>query len=221
MEQQSARGTLSRERILAAAMDLADAQGIRAVTMRRVAEPLGVEAMSLYNHVSNKADLLDGMVDRVAGEFARPSADGPWRQTLRARCVSMHEALMRHPWAVQLLMSGGNPGPNQLAHVDATIGVLRAAGFPFPETVDRVWNALDSYVYGFTVQALNFPFEADTYAEVAAAYLPALPQDQLPHLYDMTREVAEGRHRGLHELSFGLDLLLDGLDRLRGPTSVD
>jgi len=215
MDEPRGRGTLSRERVLDAAMSLADAQGIKAVTMRKVAEPLGVEAMSLYNHVSNKADLLDGMVDRVAAEFERPSTDRPWREALRRRGVSMHEALMRHPWAPALMMAGGNPGPHRIAHVDATIGVLRSAGFAFPEVVDRVWNALDSYVYGFTVQALAFPFDADHYAEVAEAYLPMLPPEQLPHLHAMTVEVAEGRHRGVHALGFGLDLLLDGLEGLR------
>lgn len=209
-----ARVPLTRERVIEHAVRVADEGTIAAVSMRNVAKALGVEAMSLYNHVQNKDEILDGMVEAVVAEIERPTADGDWRDAMRARARSAHAALMRHPWAAMLLMSRMNVGPNMLGYVDATLGCLRAAGFSFA-LADHAWNALDSYIYGFTLQALNFPLEPDEYADVAESYMPQLPEAEYPHLYGMSQEVMAGRHDGLHTLEFGLELILDGLERLR------
>jgi hypothetical protein len=133
---------------------------------------------------------------------------------MRRRALSAHGVLMRHPWACGLLMSRANVGPAMLRYVDATIGCLRGAGFALP-LADHAWNALDSYIYGFTLHKLNFPFEAGEYASVAAAYLPSLSAERYPAMHALTRLVATGGHDGLHSLEFGLDLLLDGLERVR------
>ena len=132
---------------------------------------------------------------------------------MAARAVSAHAVLLRHPWACALLMSRVNVGPAMLRYVDATVGCLHGAGFSLP-MADHGWNALDSYIYGFTLHKLNFPFAADEYAKVAAAYLPSLSADQFPSMWALTELVASGGHDGLHDLEFGLDLILDGLERL-------
>lgn len=205
---------LTRNIVLATALKIADAGGIESLSMRKVAQELKVEAMSLYNHVKNKDDILDGIIELVVSEIEVPTIGGDWRAAMRQRSLSAHEVLMRHSWATMLLMSRPNVGPAMLRYVDATIGCLRAAGFSFA-LADYAWNALDSHLYGFTLQQLNFPFEPDEYADAAENFLPMLPQDQYPHLYALSMEVMKGRHDGRNQLSFGLDLILDGLDRLR------
>ena len=208
------RAPLSRERVLQAAIALADTQGLAALTMRALGESLGVQAMSLYRHVADKEDLLDAMVDGVVAEIHVPSESEPWQPAMRQRAVSTHEVLLRHPWACGLLMSRVNVGPAKLRSVDATLGCLRRAGFPL-ETADQAWNALDSHVYGFTLQELSFPFKPSDYADVAASYLPTLSAAEYPSLHALTVLVVSRAYNGLHDFEFGLDLLLDGLERLR------
>lgn len=191
-------------------MELADAHGVDALSMRKLAQALGVEAMSLYNHVANKDDLLDAMVEHVVGRIELPEIGGDWVAAMRVRARSAHAVLLRHPWAPLLIMSRVNVGPAMLAYVEATVGCLREAGFSW-ELVDHGWNALDNHIYGFTLQALNFPFEPQEYAAAAAEYLPMLPPDQYPHMHAMSVEVAEGRHAGIQDFDFGLDLILEGL----------
>lgn len=210
----ASRGALSKERVLQAAATLADEIGIAALSMRRLGEVLGVEAMSLYRHVASKDELLAGIVDIVAGEFELPAVGANWKKAMHRRSISAHAALLRHPWATLLLVSRVNVGPAMLRYVDATIGCLREAGFSYA-MADHAWNALDSYVYGFTLQKLNFPFEPEEYAKVAKAFLPMIPADTLPYLNGLSQQVIDGHHDGLHQLEFGLDLLLDGLDKLR------
>lgn len=209
----SPRPPLSRDRVLNAAVALADESGIDALSMRRLGQALGVEAMSLYKHVANKDDLLDGIVDLVAGEIEVPATPGDWRSAMRSRAISAHAVLMRHPWATMLIVSRVNVGPAMLRYVDATIGCLRAAGFSWA-LADYAWNAIDSHVYGFTLQKLSFPFAPEEYAEVARAFLPRVPADEYPHLRGMAEEVIARRHDGVQDFEFGLDLILDGLERL-------
>ena len=133
---------------------------------------------------------------------------------MRRRAVSAHEVLMRHPWATLLIVSRANVGPAMLRYVDATIGCLREAGFPYP-LADHAWNAIDNHVYGFTLQKLNFPFRPEEYAEVARAYLPMIPAERYPYLNGLSQAVIGGEHDGLHDFEFGLDLILDGLQSLR------
>ena len=205
------RTPLSRERVLQAALALADAEGIGSLTMRKLAQALRVEAMSLYNHVKNKDDILDGLVDIVASEIEVPTIGGDWKMAMRRRALSAHEVLLRHPWATMLLVSRANVGPASLRYVDATIGCLREAGFSY-ELADHAWNAVDSHIYGFTLQKLNFPFEPTEYAEVAEDFITTIPMDDYPHLDGMARHVIDGHYDGLHDLEFGLELILDGLE---------
>ncbi len=207
------RKPLTRERVLRAAMALADRDGIEALSMRRLAQSLGVEAMSLYNHVRNKEDALDGLVELVASEFARPQVGPAWKAEMRRRAVTAHDVLVRHPWASALIVSRVNVGPAMLSYVDATIGCLVSAGFDYAEA-DGAWNAINSHIYGFTLQELSFPFAEEECADQAAAFLPDMPDD-LPWLRGMAEAVATGRHDGRQDFSFGLELILEGLERTR------
>ncbi|MBE9139525.1 TetR/AcrR family transcriptional regulator C-terminal domain-containing protein [Nodosilinea sp. LEGE 07088] len=204
---------LSRERILQTALRLADEGGLEALSMRKLAQALDVKAMSLYNHVTNRDDLIDGIVDRVVSEIDVPKPGADWKTAMRRRAISAHQVLLRHPWATMPLVSRVNVGPAMLRYVDSTIGCLKEAGFSF-EMADHAWNAIDSHVYGFTLQELNFPIEAADYSEIAADYLPQIPAEQYPYMNRLTHQVIQGDYDGLHDFEFGLDLILDGLDRL-------
>jgi AcrR family transcriptional regulator len=211
---QAPRIPLSRERVLRAAVALAGAGGIEALTMRRLGEELGVEAMSLYKHVANKDDLLDGMVDVVFGEIELPSQDDDWRTAMRDRAMSVRGALTRHPWATPLMQSRSRPGPATLRHHDAVIGTLRAAGFPIA-LVAHAFSALDSYIYGFALQQRALPFETgEETAELAESIMASFPADDYPHLVELTvQHVLQPGYDYGDEFEFGLDLLLDGLER--------
>jgi AcrR family transcriptional regulator len=202
---------LSRERILLAAMRLADEGGIEALSMRKLAQELGVKAMSLYNHVADKDDLLNGIVDIVVGEIEVPVLDIDWKTAMRRRAISAHEMLLRHPWAAIALMSRMNVGPMMLRYIDATLGCLREAGFSF-EMADHAWNAIDSHIYGFTLQELNFPIRETDYSEAAAMGLSLIPADKYPYMNQLTHYVMDGRYDGIHDFEFGLELILNGLD---------
>jgi len=143
-----------------------------------------------------------------------PTPGGDWKAAMRARATSAHAVMLAHPWAPMLVVSRTNVRPNMLRYIDATLGTLRKAGLSLAET-DRAWNAMDSHIYGFTLQLQNFPVDPEEYASAAASYLPMLPADQYPYMHEITARVADGSHDGTHDFSFGLELILDGLDRLR------
>lgn len=205
---------LSRERILHTALRLADEGGLEALSMRKVAQELGVKAMSLYNHVANKDDMIDGIMDMVISEIELPRFDLDWKTAMRQRALSAHEVLLTHPWAAMAIMSRINVGTAMLRYVDTTIGCLREAGFSW-EMADHAWNAIDSHIYGFTLQELNFPVEATAYAETAESFISYIPPDQYPYMHQLSLYIIDGRYDGLHDFEFGLDFILEGLDRLR------
>lgn len=207
------RPGLNRERVLRAALDLADARGLDALSMRTLAQSLGVEAMSLYNHVQNKDDLLLGMLDLVVAEIALPVVGGAWQEEMRRRAMSAHAQLMKHPWATMLIVSRVNVGPYMLRYVDSTVGCLMEAGFSVARA-DHIWNTLDSYIYGFTLYRLNFPYRPEEYVAAATTFLPMIPQDKYPYMYHMSVGLIAGEHNGVTNFEFGLDALLDGLARL-------
>jgi AcrR family transcriptional regulator len=211
------RAGLHRDRVLAAAIALADEIGIEALSMRKLGEALGVEAMSLYNHVASKEDLLDGMIDVVFAEIDLPSSVDDWRAAMRQRCISVRRVLRGHRWAIGLMESRSSPGPATLAHHDAVIGVLRSGGFTVAQTA-HAFSALDSYVYGFALQEKALPFDGpEETAEMAKAMFADFPADRYPHFVELaTQHVMQPGYDYGDEFEFGLDLILDGLQRLLG-----
>ncbi len=204
---------LSKERILLQALTLADSGGIEALSMRKLADALGVKAMSLYNHFANKDEIIDGLVELVIAEIEVPEhAADEWKTAMLVRANSAHQALLAHPWATQTIVSRMNIGPNILAYIDTTLGCLRKAGFSI-EMADHIWNAMDNHIYGFTLQQLNFPLQEDEYAEAAAGFIDMIPVDKYPHMNALSRQVMAGKYNGIHDFEFGLTLILNGLDK--------
>jgi AcrR family transcriptional regulator len=204
---------LSREAVLRAAVRIADEGGLEALTMQRVGEQVGAEAMSLYRHVRNKEDLLDGIADLVYAEIALPRSGVDWRTAMRERAISAREVLRRHPWALSLMESRSSPGPANLRHHDAVCGVLLDAGFS-GVTTTRAYNLLDSYIYGFVLQETTLPFGTPDEMEAqAAAMMGERPPGEFEHLRTVAADlVAAGFVYG-DEFEFGLDLILDGIER--------
>lgn len=209
------RTPLTTRRVLEAAIDLVDRQGLGALTMRRLGSALGVEAMSLYKHVANKEALLHGMVDRIIGQIAIPDEGVPWRDAMTQRAASARDVLGRHAWVIGLMESETAAGPNSMRYLDAIIGSLRAAGFSM-EDAGRAFTVLDSYVYGHVIQESNFPFS--TPAEITDTVASALEQEALsafPNLVAMYEHALTYEYSLDAQFEFGLDLVLDGLERLR------
>ena len=205
------RAPLSRERVLRAAIDLADRSGLAALTMRRLGQELGVEAMSLYNHVANKDDILDGIVDLVLGDIDVPPTGTHWKAAMRQRAISAHEVLLAHPWAALQIMSRFNIGLGMTRYLDSTLGRLREGGFSVEGAMDA-WHALDSHIYGFTLQELSLPFAAEEAPQVSADVLGQLSAERYPHVVEViTHVMRSGR---VEDFEFGLDLILDGLERI-------
>jgi AcrR family transcriptional regulator len=210
------RGRLSRERVLRAAIAHADAGGLEALTIRQLAEMLQVAPMALYRHVANKDDLIDAMVDVVFSEIGVPAGGGDWKTAMRRRAIAVRDALLRHRWAIGLMESRRNPGPANLRHHDAVIGRLRAAGFDI-EMAAHMYSLLDSYIYGFALTKMNLPFEAsEDVGEVAEAMLEPFPINEYPNLVEiLTEHVMKPGYDYGDEFEYGLDVILDGLERIR------
>jgi AcrR family transcriptional regulator len=213
------RAPLNRERVLRAALALADEGGFESLTMRRLAKQLGVEAMSLYNHVANKEDLLDGLVEIVFSEIELPTTDVDWKTAMRRRAISTREALRRHRWAVGLMESREVPGPFNMRLHEAVLACLRQAGFSVEMTV-QAYSVQDAYIYGFALQEKNLPFEsAEESATVAETQIQQVPPDfaeHFPYLAEVVGgHVAEVGYDFGEAFVFGLDLILESLDRFR------
>ena len=210
------RSPLTRERVLRAAVGVADSGGLAALTIRTLAQELGVQPMSVYHHVANKDEILDGAVDLVFGEIELPGCEGDWRAEMTTRAASARRVLRRHPWAIALMESRTTPGPASLRHHDAVLGSLRAGGFPV-RLAGHAYAVLDSYVYGFALQEAGLPVEGtDRVGELAGSIMEGFDAGQYPHLTELAVEVVmkPGYDFG-DEFDFGLDLVLDGLARLR------
>ena len=208
------REGLSRSQVVDAAMTIADERGLAALSMRKVGDAIGVEAMSLYHHVANKDDLLDAMVERVYAEIEVPVDASSWREAMRDRALSTREAFRRHPWAVAVLESRTRPGPENLRHHDAVLGVLRRAGFPV-ELAGHAYALLDSVIFGFAIQEASLPFDAEAGAtDMARSLSDDGLLDQFPHLSEFIAERALSRNYAFaDEFIWSLDQVLDALER--------
>ena len=209
-----ARIPLSRDRILHAALELADASGVETVTMRRLGEELAFEAMSLYRHVANKNDLLDGMLDLVLAEWQLPDPRGEWTGAVRVSALSVHDALRRHPWAAQLLMTGSHVRPARLRYMECLLDRLEEAGFD-SDTTYHVYHLLDGYIFGFSLWEIAYttiPLDAEEVAKL----METIPWDEYARLAaHRDQHMSDGPHREVSAFEVGLDLILAGLEQKR------
>lgn len=210
----SKRVPLTRDRVLRAAIALADEGGIDGLSMRRLGQDLGVEAMSLYNHVANKEDLLTGIVDLVVSEFALPDPGADWQAAVRATAISAHDVLVEHPWAASVMLSVTGSSPARWRYMNALLGTLRRAGFSADRT-DRAYHALDSHITGFTLWQVQIQAEPEDLPNLAERFLAALPGDHYPYLVEHVHQHLKDRNpEDEGTFAFGLDLILDGLARI-------
>lgn len=209
------RHTMTRDGVVTAAVQLADEVGLDGLTMRELARRVGLKPMSLYHHIDDKDDLLDGMVDAVFAEIELPPDTTDWRAALRRKAVTARASLTRHPWAIGVMESRTSPGPANLQHHDSVLGILHQAGFSIMAATQA--NAiLDSYTYGFALQEASLPFgSADELERVAQDIITSMPFDQYPNLRRTATELAEANFDFSDQFELGLDLILDGLDHLR------
>jgi AcrR family transcriptional regulator len=214
------REPLTRERVLEGAVALADEIGVDALTMRKLAAALDVKPMTIYHHVDGKEQIIDGMVDIVFSEIALPPTDRDWQSAIRERCISARHVLSRHKWAAPLMESRTSPGPSTMTHHDAVIGCLRRGGLSLQMTA-HAYAIIDSFLYGFALQEANLPFEGDTPAvqldELAAGMIAAFPEGAYPSFLEFTVDhvLTPGYSFGA-SFEFGLDLILDGIERTAG-----
>jgi AcrR family transcriptional regulator len=196
-------------------MELADQGRLEAVTMAKIGAKVGAEAMSLYRHVRNKDDVLDGIVDLVYDEIELPVSGLDWKSAMRRRAVSVREVLLRHPWAIALMESRSRPGPANLRHHDAVVGVLMEAGFT-GASATRAYNLLDSYIYGFALQEKSLPFNSkEELADFGPIFLEQMQTNEYPHLTKVAIDLMKSGFVYADEFEPGLDLILDGLERIR------
>lgn len=211
---------LTRERVLRAAIAVADDGGIGNLTMRNLAERLSVEAMSLYYHVANKDDILNGIIDIVASEIVVPMPSADWKSNIRKSSIAAHEVLQRHPWAAGLWLSSTSPGPGRLGYMDSVLGGLRDAGFS-RELTHHAFHSVENHILGYSLQQAGAPFDSDAdMEELGARFLKALAVDEYPHLAEHVTYHLETGLFDEGDYEFGLDLILDGIERIRTAVAV-
>jgi AcrR family transcriptional regulator len=218
-ERPARRAPLTKARVLAAALKLADAGGLEALSMRKLGQALGVEAMAVYYHFANKERVLDGIVDLVYEEIDLPVVGADWKTAMRQRAISVRDALLRHRWAIGLMESRTNPGPANLRHHDAVIGCLRAAGFDMA-AVATAYSLLDAYIYGFAMTRMNLPFEdTSDIVEMSQSMLAPFAPGEYQNLADfITEHAMKPGYDFADEFEVGLDVILDALERVRDPS---
>ena len=206
---------LSRERILQAALALVDEAGLEALSMRKLAQSLGVEAMSLYNHVENKDAVVAGILDLVAAEVDAPADDLPWKDALRQSALAAHDAFVGRPWAAQIWMSSSRPSRDRMAHADAVLRRLRESGLS-PQLIYRAYHVLEGYTLGYALQQGEFPYRGAELEQLAARFLRDFPIQDYPDLATHVEQHLEPHDAEAGSFELGLDLILDGLERLSG-----
>ena len=208
------RPTLNRARVLHAAIELADQEGLDALTMRALAARLGVKAMSLYNHVENKDDIIDGMLDTVVGTVELPETDMEWKTAIRRTVIATKDVLISHPWAPGLWLSRQSDGQARLRLGDWMLRTLTEAGLE-RELIYHAYHILESHIVGSTMQAQSFPYRGEELAGMARDFIAQVPAGDYPDLVDHIKEHLEPRDGQMSGFEFALDLILDGLERAR------
>lgn len=211
MSQPKNRRTLSRNKIIDRALKLADEVGIDGLSMRKLASELGTTPMAIYNHVSNKVELIDLLLASVVRELELPEIGAPWQTAMRKRAHSMRNIILRHKWAAVLLISKISLTDEILSDVNATVGCLVQAGFSYAQA-DWARNTIDSHIYGYTLQELNMPVSPAQYKDAASQYLPMVDKESYPFMHQSAVQIVNGTYDGVTDFSFGLELILSGLE---------
>ena len=202
---------INRDLILKKSFELVNKIGLKSLSMRKISDSLGIQAMSLYNHVENKEDIIDGIVDLGVQKFLLPDQNKPWKKSLKESYMSMYETLLEYQWLAIPLTSRINIGPAKLVHFERMLHTLHSAGFTLPQA-DHAINLLDSHVFGFCLIELNFPIKSSEYSDTAKKYISMIPKEQFPAMFKLTKLVAEEKYHGIQEFTFGLDIILTGLE---------
>jgi AcrR family transcriptional regulator len=209
------RAPLTRDRVLDAALRLVDEGGIESLSMRKLGQALGVEAMSLYNHVANKDDVIKGILERVADEMERPSTTDEWDVSIRQSAISVYEALRRHPWACTLMMSPAHVVPERIRYMESLLARIRDAGFS-PEQTYHAYHVLDAHIFGFSLWLTGH--SADPAADatrLARQFMQEFPRDEYPNVVEhVEQHLTDGPHKQVSAFELTLDLILDGLKRM-------
>jgi AcrR family transcriptional regulator len=215
-ERSAAREPLNRERVLRAAVAIADRDGMAALSMRRLGRELGVEAMSLYNHVAGKEDLEGGIVELVLAEIENPEPGADWKEEIRRTAVSSHDTFVRHRWSCSLLTHGSGVSRVRMEWMEAVLRTFREAGFS-PNLTHHAYHAIDSHITGFTLWLVSMPFKSrEELVGLADGFLREIPADEFPYVVEHAHQhIAPPDPGEKPEFEFGLDLILDGLERLR------
>jgi AcrR family transcriptional regulator len=209
------RRPLSRDRILRAALELADEEGIDSLSMRKLGRKLGFEAMSLYNHVASKDDLIDGVLDLVLAEGDPPAPEGEWAPAVRASAISVHQAFLRHPWACRLVISPGHIRPARLRYMDSLLRRLREAGFS-ADTTYHAYHVLDAHIFGFSMWLASHSYTPSEVSDLVAMFERIIPAAEYPYLHEHgLQHLTEGPLHEVSSFELALDLILDGLEKLR------
>src|SRR5512145_700204 len=216
------RSKLTQERVLAAALRIADKEGLEALSMRRLAQSLRVEAMSLYNHFANKEAILDRLVEYVTGKVQVPLVGTPWRTAMRMRAISARTVFREHPWAAALSESRSTAGAMGLRLCNAVLAVLSDAGF-FLDLAQSAFLTLDSYIYGFALQEASWPIRPEQRQQAIEAFLQVTKLDDFEHVAAAAQSARKSKESGAtfydRQFDFGLELILDGLERARKRTA--
>ncbi len=209
LDENTPRPPLTRERVFEAAVDVADQDGLGALTMRRLGAELGVQAMSIYKHVTNKEEILDGIIELILGQIETPRDGADWKVAMRRRAISAREVLSRHSWAIGLLEARGSTGPNSLRYVDSILGNLRSAGFSIENAVHAFW-LLDSFVYGQVIQETSLPISSSKeMTDSTGSTLEQVTAVDYPHLVEVAEHAMRSEYSVDKEFEFGLDLILE------------
>lgn len=203
---------LSKEIIIEAAYQFVDDHGLEKLSMRNLAKVLNVKAMSLYNHIKNKDELIDELVERLVSEIEIPSYEESWQSAMRKRSWSIHKVLMKHPWGTKPLVSRPNIGENVLTLFDRSLGALIQAGFSNEES-DKIITTFNSYIYGFLLIVQNFPLEESEYSEQAKEHQFLFPIDVYPSLHHLSKDIQDEIYSGIADFNFGLEQLISGIEQ--------
>ena len=205
--------TLSPEKIIQTAYEHLDREGIEKISMRKLAQTLDVHVMSLYNHIKNKDELLGIMVEKVISEIYLPRETEPWKGEMFKRAESAYKTLMKHWWATNLIVTRIHTDRSTFTYFDRTLGCLINAGFTYPQA-DFAVNAMDSYIYGFTLIQYSFPFKEEEYSDAAQEYEYIIPKSKYPHMHALSKMIEKQKYDGIHNFREGFSFVLDGLENI-------